>query len=72
LEDLIPTIKYRPPFSRSNQKESEEQQRAFREEFKSKGLDDQSVYAIQNISRSDRIDFQVDFYRIILELSYDY
>ncbi|KII93616.1 hypothetical protein PLICRDRAFT_131582 [Plicaturopsis crispa FD-325 SS-3] len=59
LEDVIPLIKYRPPMTKPGKKESDAEQRAFRDEFKSKGLDDPSVNAIQNISRSDRIDFQL-------------
>jgi HrpA-like RNA helicase len=59
LEDIVPQIKYRPPASRSTRKESGEALQAFREEHKSKGLDDATISAIQIISRSDRLDFQV-------------
>ncbi|KAJ6575382.1 P-loop containing nucleoside triphosphate hydrolase protein [Mycena capillaripes] len=59
LEDIIPQIKYRPPAVRSSRKESGEALQAFREEHKSKGLDDATISAIQIISRSDRLDFQL-------------
>jgi HrpA-like RNA helicase len=59
LEDIIPAIKYRPPAARSTKKESGDALNAFREEHKSKGLDDASISAIQIISRSDRLDYQV-------------
>lgn len=59
LEDIIPQIKYRPPAARSTRKESGEVLQAFREEHKEKGLDDATISAIQIISRSERLDFQV-------------
>ncbi|KAJ6520085.1 P-loop containing nucleoside triphosphate hydrolase protein [Mycena sanguinolenta] len=59
LEDLIPQIKYRPSASRYSRKESGEALQAFRDEHKAKGLDDASISAIQTITRSDRIDFQL-------------
>lgn len=57
---MIPLIRYRPPLPKSNKKESEDAQKAFREEFKAKGLDDSSITAIHSITRADRIDFQVN------------
>ncbi|KAJ7492368.1 P-loop containing nucleoside triphosphate hydrolase protein [Mycena latifolia] len=59
LEDIIPMIKYRPPAARSTRKESGDALKAFRDEQKSKGLDDASISAIQIISRSERLDFQL-------------
>ncbi|KAJ7293075.1 P-loop containing nucleoside triphosphate hydrolase protein [Mycena rebaudengoi] len=59
LEDIIPAIKYRPPAARSTKKESGDALNAFREEHKSKGLDDASISAIQIISRSDRLNYQL-------------
>lgn len=59
LEDIIPQIKYRPSATRSTRKESGDVLQAFREEHKEKGLDDATISAIQIISRSDRLDFQV-------------
>ncbi|KAJ7897125.1 P-loop containing nucleoside triphosphate hydrolase protein [Mycena olivaceomarginata] len=59
LEDIIPVIKYRPSAPRSSRKESGEVLQAFRDEHKSKGLDDASISAIQIISRADRLDFQL-------------
>ncbi|KAJ6504362.1 P-loop containing nucleoside triphosphate hydrolase protein [Mycena vulgaris] len=59
LEDIIPQIKYRPPAARSTRKESGDALQAFREEHKSKGLDDATISAIQIISRSERVDFQL-------------
>lgn len=63
LEDIIPLIKYRPSAARSTRKESGDALKAFREEHKTKGLDDASISAIQIISRSERIDFQVRIIR---------
>jgi hypothetical protein len=62
LEDIIPLIKYQPPSIRSNKKETEEEKKAIREQFKDKGLDDTSIHALQSISRSSYIDHQVRFH----------
>ncbi|KAJ7675357.1 P-loop containing nucleoside triphosphate hydrolase protein [Mycena rosella] len=60
LEDIIPVINYRPTAARFSKKESGDALKAFREELKTtKGLDDASISAIQIISRSDRLDFQL-------------
>ncbi|KDQ63105.1 hypothetical protein JAAARDRAFT_119492 [Jaapia argillacea MUCL 33604] len=59
LEDVLPLISYRPPSTKSTKKETEAEQQAFREEFKSRGLGDDDIRAIQNIGRSERIDFQL-------------
>lgn len=63
LEDVIHLINYRPPLVKSTKREKEDESRAFREEYKSKGLDDQSVSVIQNLSRAERIDYQVCMFR---------
>ncbi|KAJ7017484.1 P-loop containing nucleoside triphosphate hydrolase protein [Mycena alexandri] len=56
LEDIIPMIKYRASASRSTagRKESGDALQAFRDEHKSKGLDDAAISSIQIISRSDK------------------
>ncbi|KAJ7246262.1 P-loop containing nucleoside triphosphate hydrolase protein [Mycena haematopus] len=59
LEDIIPQINYRPSAPRSSKKESGEVLQAFRDEHKAQGLDDASISAIQVITRSDRLDFQL-------------
>ncbi|KAJ7103273.1 P-loop containing nucleoside triphosphate hydrolase protein [Mycena belliarum] len=59
LEDIIPMIHYRPAAARSNKKETGDALKVFREEHKSKGLDDAAITAIQIISRAERIDFQL-------------
>ncbi|KDQ15674.1 hypothetical protein BOTBODRAFT_54555 [Botryobasidium botryosum FD-172 SS1] len=59
LEDILPSIQYRPPLSRPSKNETEEQQRAFREEFESKGLDSDTIRALANLSRSERLDYQL-------------
>ncbi|KAJ7170133.1 P-loop containing nucleoside triphosphate hydrolase protein [Mycena filopes] len=61
LEDIIPMIKYRASASRSNagRKESGDALQAFREEHKSKGLDDATISTIQIVSRAERLDFQL-------------
>ena len=61
MEDIIPLIKYQPPSIRSNKKETEEE-KAIREQFKDKGLDDTSIHTLQSISRSSYIDYQVRFH----------
>jgi hypothetical protein len=59
LEDVIPSIKYQPPSTKSSKKESEEDNRVCREQLEDMGLSDQNIQAIRNISRSGRIDYQV-------------
>lgn len=44
---------------RSGQKANEEAAKAFREELAGQGLYEDDISAIQTISRSDRIDYQV-------------
>ncbi|KAF8078990.1 P-loop containing nucleoside triphosphate hydrolase protein [Lyophyllum atratum] len=59
LEDLVPLIKYRPPAPKSDKKQSQDALKAFQDEYRSLGLNDSSITAIHNITRSDRIDFQL-------------
>ncbi|TFK41870.1 P-loop containing nucleoside triphosphate hydrolase protein [Crucibulum laeve] len=58
LEDVVPHINYRPPHVRPSKK-VEDAQKTMRDEFKAQGLDDTSIVAIQNIIRSDRLDYQL-------------
>lgn len=61
-------------------RDAEEESKRLQEELNSRGLDDDSVKAIQKISRSDRIDFDVSYsdswtpraiiHRIFLDSSY--
>lgn len=68
LEDVVPLIRYQPPAPRGGKKQTDDTQKAFWEEYKSLGLDESSIAALHNITRSDRIDFQVIlvYYRIKL------
>jgi ATP-dependent RNA helicase DHX57 len=59
LEDVISQINYVPPFVKGGPRQPEEQQRSFRENYQSQGLDQAAVRAVENITRSDRIDYQV-------------
>ncbi|OSX67177.1 hypothetical protein POSPLADRAFT_1128023 [Postia placenta MAD-698-R-SB12] len=61
LEDILPLIDYRPATSNRFVKgrDAEEESKRLQEELNSRGLDDDSVKAIQKISRSDRIDFDL-------------
>jgi ATP-dependent RNA helicase DHX57 len=59
LENVVPMIDYRPPTARSTRKESEAQKKASHEAYQALGLSEQSINAIENIIRSDRIDYQL-------------
>ncbi|TFK56866.1 P-loop containing nucleoside triphosphate hydrolase protein [Heliocybe sulcata] len=59
LEDLIPRIDYRPVPLRQSKKEVEEARRPFQDKLRAKGLDDQSIGAIESITRSGKIDYQL-------------
>lgn len=59
LEDVFPFIDYRPQGARPTKKVSEEESRGLEQELQAKGLNESSINAIQSISRSDRIDYQV-------------
>ena len=59
LEDLVPKLDYSPLSAKSVPKQTEAELRAFREEFEATGLDAQSIRAIENFTRSDRLDYQV-------------
>lgn len=59
LEDAISHINYHPPTVRGGSKQKEEQQLSFRETYQSKGLNQTGIRAIENLTRSDRIDYQV-------------
>ncbi|KAF8167397.1 P-loop containing nucleoside triphosphate hydrolase protein [Crassisporium funariophilum] len=59
LEDIIPIINYRPASVKPTRKENADAQKALRQEYLSSGLDESSVTAIQNITRSERIDYQL-------------
>ncbi|EPT05932.1 hypothetical protein FOMPIDRAFT_1026812 [Fomitopsis schrenkii] len=63
LEDLIPQLSYRPSASTRTRKgkEAEEEGKRLHDELSAKGVDDESLKAIQAISRSDRIDFELIF-----------
>ncbi|KIM88927.1 hypothetical protein PILCRDRAFT_813926 [Piloderma croceum F 1598] len=58
LEDIIPSIPYRPPTDRRRKEESVEDQQVSRD-YVLKGLDDQAIQALRALSRSNRIDFQL-------------
>ncbi|KZT55357.1 P-loop containing nucleoside triphosphate hydrolase protein [Calocera cornea HHB12733] len=59
LEDIIPNISYRPPFVKPRGKQSDEQTLAYRKPYAEMGLDEDQIRAIESISRSDRIDYQL-------------
>lgn len=59
LEDVIPLINYRPPAVKTINRGNEDAKQADRDGYRSKGLDEQSIHAIESIGRSDRIDSQV-------------
>ncbi|KAK0208634.1 P-loop containing nucleoside triphosphate hydrolase protein [Desarmillaria ectypa] len=59
LEDVISLIDYRPPAIKPAQKESREEQGAFRAEYASGGLSDECVTALQNFTRANAIDYKM-------------
>jgi hypothetical protein len=61
LEDYIASISYKPASTKPNRQESEEEKYAFRDYFSSQGLGEEAISAIHNITRAERIDYQVIF-----------
>ncbi|EJT97204.1 P-loop containing nucleoside triphosphate hydrolase protein [Dacryopinax primogenitus] len=59
LEDIIPHITYRPPFAKPKTKQSDEQLKAYRMPYVEMGLDEDQIRALESISRTDRIDYQL-------------
>lgn len=59
LEGILPLISYRPAGAKGLKKMTEEEKHKLHVEYSAQGLDDGSIQAIQTISRSDRIDFEV-------------
>ena len=52
-------IKYRPSSLKRGQKQDEDEERMERNQYRLDGLDEQTATAVQAISRSDNIDYQV-------------
>ena len=69
LEDFVPQLEYRPSASVRTKKgkEAEEESKRLHDELVTKGIDDESLKAIQTISRSDRIDFEVWLFMHLLD-----
>ncbi|TFY64181.1 hypothetical protein EVJ58_g2777 [Rhodofomes roseus] len=61
LEDFMSHVNYRPSSSARTRKgkEAEEEGKKLHDDLAAKGLDDETVKAIQAISRSDRIDYDL-------------
>ncbi|KAG5647688.1 hypothetical protein DXG03_008411 [Asterophora parasitica] len=59
LEDAISLIKYHPSAPRAGKKKTDNAMKAFWDEYKSLGLDDASITALHNITRSDGIDYHL-------------
>lgn len=59
LEDVLPLISYRPTGVKNTKKLSAQDRRKLEDEFSQLGLDEKSVSAIQTITYSDRIDYEV-------------
>jgi len=57
LEDILSVVDYRPPVVRSGKNSAKQQN--LREEYQSEGIQTSVAIAIENIIRSDRIDYQV-------------
>ncbi|KAA1467821.1 P-loop containing nucleoside triphosphate hydrolase protein [Dentipellis sp. KUC8613] len=58
LEDILPALDYRPQISRSG-KRKDDDDRADKEQYISQGLDERMALALQAITRSDRLDYQL-------------
>jgi len=59
LEDFINLIGYHPSANKSGKRQDDEDLLANREECLNVGLDERSAMAVQAISRSDRVDYEV-------------
>ncbi|KAG6845370.1 hypothetical protein H0H87_010479 [Tephrocybe sp. NHM501043] len=59
LEDVIPLLKYYPSTPKTAKNQTDAAVKAFHAEYKALGLDDSSITALHNITRSDRIDYQL-------------
>ncbi|KAI0931624.1 hypothetical protein AcW2_000470 [Taiwanofungus camphoratus] len=61
LEDIVPLIDYRPLASRParRNKDTMIEEQIFADELQERGIDGESIHAIQKISLSDRIDFDL-------------
>ncbi|KAK0198729.1 P-loop containing nucleoside triphosphate hydrolase protein [Armillaria mellea] len=59
LEDVISLIEYRPPAVKPAQKETREEQEAFRTGYASSGLNDECITALQNFTRANTIDYKM-------------
>ncbi|THH29051.1 hypothetical protein EUX98_g5134 [Antrodiella citrinella] len=59
LESVLPKLRYRPTNLKGLKKMTEEEKQQLRSEYSAGGLDDESIRAIQTISRSDRIDYEL-------------
>lgn len=49
-------VDYRPSLSRSTKKETDEERRALAD-YRAKGLNAQSIFTIQSVTRSERVDY---------------
>lgn len=61
LEDVIPLLKFQSSLSEYVRSRSDAVAPTFRDEYESLGLDDPSITALYEITRSNRIDYQVYF-----------
>ncbi|KAG6878138.1 hypothetical protein C0993_011852 [Termitomyces sp. T159_Od127] len=59
LEDVIPLLKYQPSPSKYAKSRSDAAEQTFRDEYKTSGLDDLSMTTLYDITRSNRIDYQL-------------
>jgi len=60
LEDILSIVDYRPPVIRLGKSSAKQQN--LREEYQSEGIQTSVAIAIENIIRSDRIDYQVSVF----------
>lgn len=64
----MPRINYRPSGRRfgggGGKRETDEEFRSNKEDLQSQGLDEQTISAVQSISRADRIDYEVSLYTL--------
>ncbi|KAG6830898.1 hypothetical protein H0H92_014049 [Tricholoma furcatifolium] len=59
LEDVMPLLKYQPSAPTGGKGQTDAAIKAFHEEYKAMGLNDSSITALHNVTRSDRIDYQL-------------
>lgn len=62
LEEIIPTLNYRPSLPPGGERMNEEQLQSFRKYFENAKVDRECISALEILKKADRIDYQVRIY----------